>query len=122
MGSYPLLNIYRIVLIIVIVGLVGSAALTSTDDLYDGGAITTAEYIEAYLPPLLAIVGLLAMIQVIGTVIEISNRQHEDHQALLDKQKALSEQIRQLEKSVTELRAKSTRSEPPINAVGKRLD
>jgi hypothetical protein len=121
MGNYPLLNIYRIVLILMIIGLVGYIAIMP-QDLYDGGAITTAEYVEAYLPPILAIIGLLATIQVIGTVIEVSNRQHEDHQALLDKQKVLSDQIRQLEKALAEQNSRNARSETPINAVGRPID
>jgi hypothetical protein len=135
MGNYPLLNIYRIMLILIIIGVLGYA-LFGPHDLYDGGTITFDEYIETYVPPALVIVGLLAMIQLIGTVIELSNRQHESYHLLLDKNKLLTEQIRQLEKSTaefsaalrkleksdTELKGMVQRSISPINAIGKRLD
>jgi hypothetical protein len=119
--GYPLLNFYRIFLIVTIVGIIGYM-LFAPNDLDDGGAITFDEYVVAYIPPVIAIVSLLAMIQLIGMVLELWNRHGEDHEILVAKNKMLSEQVRRLEKSVNELNAKVTGSDSPVDGVGKRLD
>lgn len=104
MGNYPILQIYRVLIIIALVLLIGYTIFVAPQQVDDFGAGLPEEYIEVYAPLLLTGFGLLALIQLIGTVIETANRQREDHFDLMNKIKQLNEHINQLEKAKVELR------------------
>jgi transposase len=96
MGNYPFLQIYRILLIVALVVGVLYVGLNSTEALQDFGGILPGEYIEVFLLPVLGAIGLLAQIQIIGAVIETGERQRTDHYDLLNRIKALTQQVEQL--------------------------
>ena len=105
MGNYPLLQIYRIMLIIALVLLIGYGAINGQAAIDDFGRGLPEEYLEVYVPLILAAIGLLAVIQLIGLVIETATQQQEHQLKITDQERMLRERLFQLEKANKELTA-----------------